>query len=161
MKIEHVYNKELMYETTKKRRDYFLEILEVEGAKRVVVINRLSVDAVNDFKNPEGNYVVLGVANNGVSTITWYKDIKLHREDGPAYQSYSRDNRMGETTTSEYWYEGNRCYNVHSVGVLKLGVEFNGEIILEEEKFGKNILYLKRLNQYGLLVLGYEWSMNK
>lgn len=145
METEHVYNKEWMYETTKKRRDYFLEKLEVEGAKMVVVINSLNVDAVNDFKNPEGNYVVLGVANNGVSSITWYKDIKIHREDGPAYESYYAKT-CGD---KQYYYEGNWCYNVglDSPESIISSYETLGCVILSSEKITDKVLRLKVLSK--------------
>jgi hypothetical protein len=159
MEIEYLFDESVFNKKTrkkaKKRFSYLLGKLKEEGAKKVIVANGLQ----NQIKDIKGSYTFLGFSYEGTCIVNWIKDGKLHREDGPAYQSYSRDNRMGETTTSEYWYEGNRCYNVHSVGVLKLGVEFNGEIILEEEKFGKNILYLKRLNQYGLMDCWY-WVMN-
>lgn len=151
---ESVFNKKTR-KKAKKRFAFLLGRLKEEGAKKVIVANGLQ----NQIKDLKGSYTFLGFSYEGTCTINWIKDGKFHREDGPAYQSYSRDNRLGETTTNEYWYEGNRCYIVNSADILKMGIEFDREIILEEEKICKNILYLKRLNKYGLMDYWY-WVRN-
>ena len=145
MEIEHMYNENWIYNIAKKHRDYFLEKLGVEGAERVVIVNSLSLNTVNSIKNPKGSLVNLGVSNNGVSVIVWYKDGKVHRENEPAYETYYEK----ICTDSQYYYEGNWCYNVGSVSSESMisSIEMFGSIVLSKEIVTNKVLHLKLLSK--------------
>lgn len=161
VEIEHLFDESIFNKKTRKKAKkifgFHLSKLKEEGAKKVIVVS--GFDSQKIEKERKGSFTIFDFRINASCAIKWISDGKLHREDGPAYQIYSKDNQRGQHTYVEYWYKGNRCHPISSINVIKICFEFYGEVILDEERVSNNILYIKKLTENNLVDCWY-WVIN-